>query len=96
MKVGRGPVLNDGALMVAAAVEGFGLAHVMEDMVAAQVAGGALVRVLEDWCDPFPGYYLYYPSRRQPTQAFSLFLDAMRRGHPDGGGQRARARYHAR
>jgi DNA-binding transcriptional LysR family regulator len=94
--VGHGPVLNDGALMVAAAVEGFGLAHVMEDMVAAPVASGALVRVLEDWCDPFPGYYLYYPSRRQPTQAFSLFLDAMRRGQPDGRGPRARARSHAR
>ncbi len=96
VKVGRGPVLNDGALMVAAAVEGFGLAHVMEDMVAAPVASGALVRVLEDWCDPFPGYSLYYPSRRQPTQAFTLFLDAMRHGRADGRGQRAHARQRAR
>jgi DNA-binding transcriptional LysR family regulator len=39
---------------------------------------GSLVRVLEDWCEPFDGYFLYYPSRRQPSPAFSLVLDALR------------------
>jgi DNA-binding transcriptional LysR family regulator len=39
---------------------------------------GRLVRVLADWCPPFPGYHLYYPSRRQPTPAFALLVDALR------------------
>jgi len=47
-------------------------------MVEADVAEGRLVRVLEDWCEPGPGYHLYYPSRRQPSPAFSLVLDALR------------------
>lgn len=78
VRVGRGPVLNDGDLMKSAAVEGFGLAHLMEDMVVTELEQGHLRRVLEDWCEPFPGYYLYYPSRKQPTQAFRLFLKALR------------------
>jgi DNA-binding transcriptional LysR family regulator len=43
------------------------------------VAQGKLVRVLEDWCAPFPGYHLYYPSRRQPTPAFTILAEALRR-----------------
>lgn len=42
------------------------------------IATGDLVQVLDEWCEPFPGYYLYYPSRRQHTTAFSLFVEAMR------------------
>lgn len=61
-----------------AAVIGFGLAMVPEDAVKAEIASGSLIRVLEEWCEPFPGYYLYYPSRRQHTTAFSLFVDALR------------------
>ncbi|CNJ77962.1 LysR family transcriptional regulator [Yersinia enterocolitica] len=61
-----------------AAVIGFGLAMVPEDAVKAEIASGNLIRVLEDWCEPFPGYYLYYPSRRQHTTAFSLLVDALR------------------
>ncbi|CNG83934.1 LysR family transcriptional regulator [Yersinia kristensenii] len=57
---------------------GFGLTMVPEDAVRAEIASGNLVRVLEEWCEPFPGYYLYYPSRRQHTTAFSLFVDALR------------------
>jgi len=69
---------NDGELMVAAAVAGHGLAHTVEDRVAPLLGDGRLVRVLEDWCEPFDGYYLYYPNRRQPSAAFSLFLAALR------------------
>lgn len=61
-----------------AAEAGFGLAFVMENQVAAQIADGRLVRVLEDWCAPFPGYHLYYPSRRQPSAAFTLLVEALR------------------
>ena len=61
-----------------AALSGFGLACVPEDMVKADVADGRLARVLEDWCPTFPGYHLYYPSRRRHTRAFSLLLEALR------------------
>ena len=57
---------------------GLGLAYVPEDQVKADVAEDRLVRVLEDWCAPFSGYHLYYPSRRQPTQAFALLVEALR------------------
>ena len=73
-------VLNNVDLIVAAAVAGHGLAHLVEDRVTPLVAEGALIRVLEDWCEPFDGYYLYYPSRRQPSAAFSLLLEALRYG----------------
>ncbi len=63
---------------VDAAVAGFGLAFLPEDAVAKEIANGSLVRVLKDWCDPFAGYYLYYPSRRQHTTAFALLVDALR------------------
>ena len=71
-------VLNDVDLTIDAAVAGRGIAFMIEDHVAPQVANGSLVRVLEDWCEPFDGYYLYYPSRRQPSPAFSLLLEALR------------------
>ncbi|EFE98296.1 LysR family transcriptional regulator [Serratia odorifera] len=61
-----------------AARSGLGIAFVPEDTVAADIANGQLLNVLDDWCAPFPGYYLYYPSRRQHTTAFSLFVDALR------------------
>lgn len=61
-----------------AAITGFGLAYVPEDSVKSEIASGQLVRVLQEWCEPFPGYYLYYPSRKQHTTAFSLLLDALR------------------
>lgn len=71
-------VFNDADLIVAAAVAGHGVAFMIEDHVTRHFADGTLVRVLEDWCEPFDGYYLYYPSRRQPSPAFSLLLDALR------------------
>ncbi|CNK89836.1 Transcriptional regulatory protein [Yersinia aldovae ATCC 35236] len=61
-----------------AATIGFGLTMVPADTVKTEIADGSLIRVLEEWCEPFPGYYLYYPSRRQHTTTFSLFVDALR------------------
>jgi DNA-binding transcriptional LysR family regulator len=71
-------VFNTAALILNAAVEGFGLAYLPEEQVRAQLAEGRLVRVLADWCPPSSGYHLYYPSRRQPTPAFALLVDALR------------------
>ncbi|MEE7457572.1 LysR family transcriptional regulator [Methylorubrum populi] len=61
-----------------ATLAGRGLAYLPEQEVLADLADGRLVRVLEEWCEPFPGYHLYYPSRRQPTSAFTILLDALR------------------
>ena len=63
---------------VESALEGLGLAYMPEDVVAAYIAAGELVRVLDDWCPPFDGYHLYYPSRRQHSPAFSLLVEALR------------------
>lgn len=71
-------VFNNATLMLHAAVEGLGLVYLAEQHVQPYIADGRLVRVLADWCEPFPGYHLYYPSRRQPTLAFSLVVDALR------------------
>ena len=69
---------NNVSMIMRAAVAGFGLACVLEDQTRPYVADGRLVCVLEDWCPPFPGYHLYYPSRRQPSAAFTLLVDALR------------------
>jgi DNA-binding transcriptional LysR family regulator len=71
-------VFNGTAPMLDAALAGFGLAYVPEDTVQTHIADGRLVRVLADWCPPYPGYHLYYPSRRQPTPAFALLVNALR------------------
>lgn len=71
-------VFNSLALRVDAALAGLGLAYLPEDQVESHVAAGRLVRVLDDWCAPFPGYHLYYPSRRQPTSAFAVLAEALR------------------
>jgi DNA-binding transcriptional LysR family regulator len=71
-------VFNDPRLIVRAAVEGCGLACTLEGLVADELASGRLVRVLSDWCPPFAGYHLYYPSRRQPSAAFALVVEALR------------------
>ena len=75
-------VLNDVQMIVEAAAAGFGLACILSDHVEAHLADGRLVRVLEDWCPPFAGYHLYYPSRRQPAPAFSLLVEALRYREP--------------
>ena len=69
---------NETRLIVRAACAGLGLAFVLEDHVREHLADGRLVRALEDWCPPFSGYHLYYPSRRQHTPAFALLVDALR------------------
>jgi len=71
-------VFSAAALIVNAALAGFGLAYLPEEQVRTYLADGRLVRVLADWCQPFSGYHLYYPSRRQPTPAFALLVDALR------------------
>ena len=71
-------VFNDPSLLLNAAIDGFGLVHLPEDLSSEAVAAGQLARVLEDWCPPFPGYHLYYPSRRQQSPAFALLVEALR------------------
>ncbi|WP_413626467.1 LysR family transcriptional regulator [Luteibacter sp. Lutesp34] len=71
-------IFNTTPNMVDAALAGLGIAALPEEEFAPHIAEGRLVRVLEDWCEPFPGYFLYYPSRRQPSPAFSLVVDALR------------------
>jgi len=69
---------NSTRMIVRAAAAGFGLGFVMEDQVAQQLADGRLIRVLQDWCPSFAGYHLYYPSRREPSAAFALLVEALR------------------
>lgn len=75
---------NDSPMVLKAARAGFGLACVLEGPVLDDVAEGRLVRVLADWCPPFAGYHLYYPSRRQPAPAFALLVEALRYREPCG------------
>lgn len=65
-------------MLIQAAEAGMGLIMTIDDMVHEGVASGRLVRVLEDWCPPFAGYHLYYPSRRQASPAFALLVEALR------------------
>jgi DNA-binding transcriptional LysR family regulator len=71
-------IFNGTNQMLNAALAGFGLAYVPEDLAQPHLAKGRLKRVLEDWCPPFSGYHLYYPSRRQSSAAFALLVDALR------------------
>ncbi len=71
-------VFNGVNQILNAALAGFGLACLPEDLAEPHLSEGRLRRVLEDWCSPFPGYHLYYPSRRQTSPAFTLVVDALR------------------
>ena len=71
-------VFNNFSLRMNAVLAGLGLAYLPEDQVRMQLDDGQLVRVLSDWCPPFSGYHLYYPSRRQPSAAFALLVEALR------------------
>ena len=71
-------VFNDMYLNLKASLAGFGLSFLPEDMVRSHLNDGSLVQVLGDWCPPFPGYHLYYPSRRQTSPAFALVIEALR------------------
>jgi DNA-binding transcriptional LysR family regulator len=71
-------IFNSSALRLSAVLAGMGLAYLFEDQIEAYLADGQLIPVLTDWSPPFPGYHLYYPSRRQPSPAFALLVDALR------------------
>jgi DNA-binding transcriptional LysR family regulator len=71
-------VFNGTTQMLNAALSGFGLAYVPEDLAQPHLVKGRLKRVLADWCPPYSGYHLYYPSRRQSSAAFTLLVDALR------------------
>jgi DNA-binding transcriptional LysR family regulator len=70
--------LNNLALRIEAALAGCGLAYLPEDQVRAHMAQGRLLRVLGDWCPPYTGYHLYYPSRRHQSAAFATVVEALR------------------
>ncbi len=69
---------NTSEHIVDATLAGLGIAFLPEEEFGTHIEEGRLVRVLEPWCRPFPGYYLYYPSRKQPSPAFSLVVEALR------------------
>ncbi|MCD7109470.1 LysR family transcriptional regulator [Rhizobium sp. DKSPLA3] len=69
---------NTSYAMIDAAVAGYGIAYVPESLVTSEIAAGRLVQILHDWCPLFPGYYLYYPSRRQNSPAFKIVVDALK------------------
>jgi DNA-binding transcriptional LysR family regulator len=70
--------VNDTTLALQAAMDGLGIAYITDDQVLPLIAEGRLIRVLEDWCPPFPGYHLYYPSRRQHSSGFAAVIAALR------------------
>ena len=69
---------NNLALRIESALAGCGLAYLPEDQVRRHIAEGQLIRVLTDWCPPYAGYHLYYPSRRHSSAAFAAVLEALR------------------
>ena len=71
-------IVDDVILVVQAAVEGVGVAFLSDELAAPHLQTGALVRVLEDWCPPYPGFFLYYPSRRQQPAALTALIDTLR------------------
>ena len=74
-----GPLVTDNAdLMIQAALNGLGLTFSFEDYVAPHLESGTLVRVLAEWCPPFPGYFLYYPSRKQQSRALTALIETLR------------------
>jgi len=75
----NGPlIVDDLELVVQAALDGIGLVFVAEHEIAPYLAEGNLVRVLQDWCQPFAGFFIYYPSRRQQTAALSALVEVLR------------------
>ncbi|HBI08572.1 MAG TPA: LysR family transcriptional regulator [Franconibacter pulveris] len=75
-------IFNTSAHIVDAALAGLGIAFLPEEEFGSHIEEGRLIRVLETWCKPFPGYYLYYPSRKQPSPAFSLVVEALKTNAP--------------
>lgn len=81
-------IFNTPTHIAEAAVGGLGIAHLPEGAFSPHLEEGRLVRVLEDWCPPFAGYHLYYPSRRQPSPAFALVVEALRVATPSASARR--------
>jgi DNA-binding transcriptional LysR family regulator len=71
-------VVNDISVARLGALGGGGIAYLPDDYVQPDVKAGKLQRVLADWCPPFPGYHLYYPSRRQQLPALAVIVEAVR------------------
>jgi DNA-binding transcriptional LysR family regulator len=71
-------IFNTMSLALRAVLDGLGLGYCLDDMAAEAIADGRLIRVLEDWCEPFPGFHIYYPSRRLLSPALRLLIDALR------------------
>ena len=71
-------IVDDVQLLIRAALDGVGLAFLMEAHAAPYVTSGKLTRVLEDWCPPFAGYFLYYPSRRHQPAALTALIETLR------------------
>lgn len=78
VRVGGQLTFNGTPQMLYAALAGFGLAYLPADLARPHIKKKQLKRVLEEWCPPYTGYHLYYPSRRQPSAAFSLMVEALR------------------
>ena len=75
----NGPlIVDDLELVISAALDGVGLAYMSEEHGAEHLANGALVKVLEDWCQPYPGFFLYYPSRRNQPAALAALIETLR------------------
>ena len=71
-------IVDDLEMVIRAAIDGVGLAFMSEDDASPHLASGALVRVLQDWCQPFPGFFIYYPSRRQQPAVLSALINVLR------------------
>ncbi len=80
VRVAGALAFNEPELMLGAALDGLGVAYLLDHEVAPHVASGRLVRLLADWTPPFPGFHVYYPSRRQMRPVLTTFLDALRAG----------------
>jgi DNA-binding transcriptional LysR family regulator len=75
----NGPlIVDDAEVLVRAAIDGVGLAFMSDEHAKPHLASGALVRVLDDWCPPYPGFFLYYPSRRQQSAALAALVQTLK------------------
>ena len=75
-------VFNNASMRLSSALDGLGIAYMPEDFALEHIAEGRLIRVLEEWCEPFSGYHLYYPSRRHASPAFAVLIEALRYRRP--------------
>jgi DNA-binding transcriptional LysR family regulator len=84
----QGPAsFDDPDLVIQAVLDGVGIGTAMEDILTGLIAEGRLIQVLRDWCPSFPGYFLYYPSRRNQPAALAALIDTLRISHTRGPGE---------